>query len=155
MKAEFIRLFDRDLQRLQQEIEAYPTEESLWTVVDGISNSAGNLSLHLVGNLNEYIGRILGKEPYQRNRPLEFSAKNVAKETLLARITATREVVIRALESLTDNTLHQEYPENILGYSMTTLYFLIHLEGHLNYHLGQIDYHRRILTGQPSIKFVS
>ena len=155
MKAEFIRLFDRDLKRLYQEIEAYPTEESLWTVVDGISNSAGNLSLHLVGNLNEYIGRILGNEPYQRNRPLEFSAKNVTKETLLERIGATRELVIRVLDSLDDHNLTQNYPDKILGYPMTIGFFLVHLYGHLNYHLGQIDYHRRILTQQPNIAFVN
>lgn len=154
MKTEFIRLFDRDITRLYQEIEAYPTEESLWTVVDGISNSAGNLSLHLVGNLNEYIGRILGHESYQRNRPLEFSAKGVAQNTLLEHISETKAVVIRVLEALDENAFNQPYPDNVLGYPMSTLYFLIHLQGHLNYHLGQIDYHRRILARQSGICFV-
>ena len=155
MKNEFVRLFERDIQRLYQEIDAYQSDEALWQVVNGISNSAGNLGMHLVGNLNEYIGRLLGQIPYQRDRPYEFSATGLAKEELLDRIKATKEVVVRVLNSLEDETLHDPFPENILGYSMTVLYFLIHLQGHLNYHVGQIDYHRRILTGAGPIRFVS
>jgi uncharacterized damage-inducible protein DinB len=145
MTKEFAQLFDRDIRRLYKEMESYTSEEIIWQKVESISNPAGNLCLHLVGNLNEYIGRILGQNPYQRDRPYEFSAVNVPQKELLSMVEKTREVVVKTLESLEFHKLNEIYPENVLGYEMTVSYFLIHLEGHLNYHLGQINYHRRIL----------
>lgn len=146
MKNTFITLFNRDLNRLYKEIEAYSDEAVLWQHAEGISNPAGNLCLHLVGNLNEYIGRQIGRMPYQRNRPLEFSATGVNQKELLTMIENTQEVVEMALNSMRNEQLSDIYPENVLGYEMTVHYFLVHLSGHLNYHLGQINYHRRILT---------
>ncbi len=147
MKNNFITLFNRDLKRLHNEIEAYSDEAVLWQKVEGISNPAGNLCLHLVGNLNEYIGRQLGGIPYERNRPLEFSATDVPQKDLLLMIQKTQEVVENALNPLVNEQFQAKYPENVLGYDMTVHYFLVHLNGHLNYHLGQINYHRRILMG--------
>ena len=146
MKNTFITLFNRDLNRLYKDIEAYTDEALLWQQAEGISNSAGNLCLHLVGNLNEYIGRQIGQTPYQRNRPLEFSATGVSQKDLLARVKNTQEVVEKTLNSMKNEQLSDKYPENVMGYDMTVLYFLVHLNGHLNYHLGQINYHRRILS---------
>jgi hypothetical protein len=155
MKKNFIALFNRDIKRLYQEIEAYTDESILWKKADGIANTAGNLCLHLVGNLNEYIGRQLGGIPYQRNRPYEFSATDIPKQDLLNGIKQTQMTVEKALKSLKIKQLNEKFPENVLGYEMTVHYFLIHLNGHLNYHLGQIDYHWRFLTGESSIKFAS
>ncbi len=138
-------LFDRDLNRLFQEIDAYPDDETLWQVLPGISNSGGNLCLHLVGNLNEYIGRIWGGIPYERNRAYEFSATGLPKATLLAMLSATREMLTHVFDSLSESDTSEPYPQDVLRYPMTTGYFLIHLQGHLNYHLGQINYHRRLL----------
>lgn len=146
MKNTFITLFNRDLNRLYKEIEAYNDEAVLWQRAEGISNPAGNLCLHLIGNLNEYIGRQIGRMPYQRNRPLEFSATGVNQKELLTMIENTQEVVEMALNSMRNEQLSDIYPENVLGYEMTVHYFLVHLSGHLNYHLGQINYHRRILN---------
>jgi uncharacterized damage-inducible protein DinB len=146
MTKEFAQLFDRDIRRLYKEVESYSSEGLIWQKVEGISNSGGNLCLHLMGNLNEYIGRILGNNPYQRNRPLEFSATDIPKTELLTMVEATRENVVKTLENMDFEQLNEIYPENVLGYEMTVSYFLIHLNGHLNYHLGQINYHRRILT---------
>lgn len=143
---EFSQLFDRDIRRLYKEIESYTAEELIWQKTEGIANSGGNLCLHLMGNLNEYIGRILGGNPYKRDRPLEFSATNIPQGELLSRIESTRLIIVRTLENLEADKLKDKYPENVLGYDMTVSYFLIHLEGHLNYHLGQINYHRRILS---------
>jgi hypothetical protein len=146
IKDNFIALYQRDIKRLHQEIEAYTNETQLWQKVEGISNPAGNLALHLVGNLNEYIGRQLGNIPYQRNRPLEFSAVDISKSEILEKIVATNIVVEKALKSLKIKDFPAKFPENVLGYDMSVHYFLVHLNGHLNYHLGQINYHRRILT---------
>ena len=145
MKNAFISLYNRDLNRLYKEIEAYTDEAVLWQCAEGITNPAGNLCLHLVGNLSEYIGRQIGQISYQRNRPLEFSATNVRKEVLLEMVQETQKIVEKALINMNDEQLLDKYPENVLGYDMTVHYFLIHLNGHLNYHLGQINYHRRIL----------
>ena len=70
-------LYNRDLNKLKFEIESYKDERSIWAVDKTISNSAGNLCLHLVGNLNAYIGAELGKTSYVRNRDLEFSLKDI------------------------------------------------------------------------------
>jgi uncharacterized damage-inducible protein DinB len=138
-------LFTRDLNKLKTEIESYRNEEIIWKTDKHISNSAGNLCLHLVGNLNNYIGATLGNSGYVRNRELEFSLKDVPRTELIQQIESTIEIVNSSLERLSPEDLQKEYPSEPLGYEMTTGYFLIHLFGHLSYHLGQINYHRRLL----------
>jgi len=138
-------LFTRDLNQLKKEIESYQNEEAIWKIDKDILNSAGNLSLHLVGNINHFIGSILGNSGYVRNRELEFSLKNIPKTELILQIEKTIEIVHSSLDQLSEEDLKKEYPIEALGYPMTTEYFLIHLFGHLNYHLGQINYHRRLL----------
>jgi hypothetical protein len=109
-----------------------------------IKNSAGNLCLHLVGNLNTYIGKNIGQTNYVRNRDAEFSLKNIPQQTLIQKVVETRSVVSVGLEKLTDAQLELRYPEDVMGYEMTNGYFLIHLNSHLSYHLGQINYIRRV-----------
>lgn len=138
-------LYNRDLNRLKIEIESYKDEKILWKIDKNISNSAGNLCLHLVGNLSHFIGAILGNSRYIRYRDQEFSLKNVPKGKLIEKIQSTIEIVDSTLNKLSKEDLEKEYPVESLGYTMTTEYFLIHLIGHLQYHLGQINYHRRLL----------
>jgi uncharacterized damage-inducible protein DinB len=138
-------LFTRDLNKLKTEIESYQNEEVIWKIDKNILNSAGNLSLHLVGNINHFIGAILGNSGYIRNRELEFSLKDIPRTELIQQIENTIEVVNSSLEKLSAEDMEKEYPIEPLGYTMTTEYFLIHLFGHLSYHLGQINYHRRLL----------
>ncbi|WP_228420324.1 DinB family protein [Chryseobacterium sp. 5_R23647] len=138
-------LFTRDLNRLKKEIESYQDEEVIWKIDKNILNSAGNLSLHLVGNINHFIGSILGKSGYVRNRELEFSLKNIPRTELIDKIEKTIEILHSSLDKLSEEDLKKKYPIEALGYPMTTEYFLIHLFGHLGYHLGQINYHRRLL----------
>jgi len=154
MQPALAALFYRDLTRLHQEIEAYPDGETLWRVAEGISNSAGNLVLHLMGNLNSYLGAALGQTGYVRNREAEFSTKNLSKQDLLERIVATRRVVETVIQSLSEEQLAAPFPIEVLGYPMSTLSFLFHAHGHLTYHLGQIDYHRRLLVVGGAIDFV-
>ena len=138
-------LFRRDLEKLKQEIELYRSEEKIWYVEKGISNSAGNLCLHLVGNLNTYIGAEFGKTGYVRYRDLEFSLKDIPRMELLSKLTETIAVVENALDTLTVEQLAAEYPQQVFAKPMTTEYFLVHLSSHLTYHLGQVNYHRRLL----------
>lgn len=138
-------LYQRDLNKLKTEIEAYQKEENLWKIDKNISNSTGNLCLHLIGNLNHFIGAHLGNTGYVRHRDLEFSLKNIPKAELIERIEATTAVVDSVLSQLPETEMEKEYPLVVFEDTMTTGYFLIHLLSHLDYHLGQINYHRRLL----------
>ena len=140
------QLFIRDLNRLENEIKAYPNDELLWVIQGDIKNPTGNLCLHLCGNLQYYFGTVLGNSGYARNRDLEFSAKGLSRDYLIAEIQKTKHVVAAILNSISTETLEATYPEIVFTEPMSTQYFLIHLQGHLNYHLGQINYHRRLVA---------
>ena len=138
-------LFERDLQRLKTEIELYRIEENLWLVKDGIGNSAGNLCLHLIGNLSHFIGAMLGNTGYIRHREDEFSLKNIPRQDLVTNIENCRLIVRNTLAKLTVADLEKEFPQQVFDKSVTTEMMLMHLTTHLTYHLGQINYHRRLL----------
>ena len=139
-------LFERDLNRLKEEISLYVDESKIWAVKREIKNSAGNLALHLLGNLNHFIGAILGNSGYVRNRDAEFSDKNVPRDEIINNIDKTIGVIKSTLSKISDEDLKKDYPVKVLKdkVTMRTEFFLIHLSGHLNYHLGQINYHRRL-----------
>jgi hypothetical protein len=139
-------ILDRDLRALRREVEAYPNERDLWAGVPGVSNVAGTLALHLAGNLQHYIGAVLGGSGYVRARPAEFSRRDVPRVELLGEIEAARTAVARALAGTVD--VDGEYPEPIAGKRVRTGDYLVHLATHFAYHLGQLDYHRKIVTGQ-------
>lgn len=138
-------LFNRDLSKLKFEIESYEFEKQIWVIEKNISNSAGNLCLHLIGNLNTYLGAELGNTGYVRDRPLEFSLKDIPQTELISKIENTIIVVNNVLDFLTEADLAKIYPQIVFEKEMTTGFFLIHLSTHLAYHLGQINYHRRLL----------
>jgi hypothetical protein len=138
-------LFSRDLNRLRTEIQLYKKEENIWKIQGNISNPAGNLCLHLVGNLNTYIGKELGKTGYVRNRELEFSLKDIPRIELLHKIENTIAVVSATLDNMQDNDLQLEYPVLVFEEKTSVEYFLVHLATHLTYHLGQVNYHRRLV----------
>nr|WP_315233857.1 DUF1572 family protein [uncultured Flavobacterium sp.] len=138
-------LFNRDLNQLKTEIESYQNESDIWKIQKGIANSAGNLCLHLVGNLNTYIGAEFGMTGYIRNRPLEFSLKDIPRAELLSKIEETIVVVDNALNTISEEELKKEYPLLVFENKTSTEFMLVHLTTHLAYHLGQINYHRRLL----------
>ncbi len=149
MEKEFITnlvtLLNRDLQQLKKEIESYPNEEALWKLAGEIKNPGGNLCLHLCGNLQHFIGHVLGGTPYQRNRNHEFSARNVSRAALIQEIENTQSAVIRSLNALQPDALLKPFPAPLPMGQVTTAFFLMHLVAHLNYHLGQVNYHRRLI----------
>jgi len=138
-------IFTRDLRKLRNEIELYRNEENIWKIEKDISNSAGNLCLHLVGNLNTHIGKVIGKTDYVRNREQEFSLKNVPRQELLAMVDETIVVVNTSLGMLDEGDLAGEYPLLVFDEKTSVEYMLVHLTTHLTYHLGQINYHRRLV----------
>ncbi len=140
-----IKIFKRDLNKLRIEIELYKDERNLWIVDKEITNCSGNLCLHLIGNLNAFIGADLGNTEYIRQRDLEFSLKNIPREELVRQIDEVMLVVETSLLKLTEEDLQKEFSRRVFEEKMTTEYFLVHLTTHLTYHLGQINYHRRLL----------
>ncbi|MDZ7758596.1 DinB family protein [Rhodohalobacter sp.] len=142
---DFEKILNRDLRRLFTEISAFEKEENLWKTTGEITNSAGNLTLHLIGNLNYYVGSKIGDTGYERDRPAEFSMQNVPRDQILMQIEETQDMVSSVLKNLDDSRLNEEFPEALFGHLMTLGFFLIHLSGHLMYHLGQINYLRRML----------
>jgi hypothetical protein len=145
-QSELAALFRRDLTRVIQQLQTFPDGPALWQLAPGVTNSAGNLALHLEGNLREFIGRQLGDVAYQRRREQEFAMKGVAAAELIARLEGVAELILRVVGSLSDEVLAAPYPTQAILGCASTQQFLLHLLGHLNYHLGQIDYLRRFLT---------
>lgn len=137
---------ERELLKLKEEIALYPDEASIWALRPGISNSAGNLCLHLIGNLNHFVGAVLGNTGYIRQRELEFSLKNVSRAELISDLENTIIMLNKAFENLTEADLDKTYPLEKHGKVVTTRYMLLHLLTHLNYHLGQVNYHRRLIS---------
>lgn len=142
---EIQKVFAKDLQKLKEEISLYKNEATIWQVEKGIANSAGNLCLHLVGNLNHFIGATLGNTGYVRNRDAEFASKNIPQHQLIKMVEDTISMIETVLPSIKEEQLAGEYPLIVFKDKMTTSYFLVHLVGHLGYHLGQVNYHRRLL----------
>lgn len=139
------KIFKRDLTKLKTEIGSYKDEARLWYFEKDIANSGGNLCLHLVGNLNTYIGAALGNTGYERNREGEFADKNIPRIKLLDMVEKTIAMVDSTLENLKVEELNNIYPMPVLKEPITTEFFLVYLCSHLSYHLGQINYHRRLL----------
>jgi len=138
-------LYERDLNKLKAEIELFPIEADLWKKPGDVPNSAGNLCLHLNGNLQHFFGAVLGETGYVRDRPAEFSSTDISREKMLSDIDSTIEAVRSTLSKLTDNDLAAPYPIEVFERPMTTGWFITHLATHLSWHLGQINYLRRML----------
>ena len=145
MKDGLIEIYGRDILKLKDEINKYKEEKMLWVTAAGINNSGGNLCLHLVGNLNHFIGAILGNSGYKRERDKEFSLKDIPVAQLTVMIERTREVVVNTLSGMTETDLELDFPHKIFDQENKTGFVLLHLLAHLNYHIGQINYHRRLL----------
>lgn len=141
-----ITFFENDLNKLATEISLFKDEKSLWKVKDGITNPAGNLALHLIGNLNHFIGKTLGNTNYIRNRDEEFSLRNVPQAKLISDINEVKEIIKNTLPNLSPQDLQKDFPIKIRDEIFSTEIMLVYLLAHLNYHLGQINYLRRMIS---------
>ncbi|MDQ2767722.1 MAG: DUF1572 family protein [Gemmatimonadota bacterium] len=147
-------LFHRDLTRLMNQIEAFPSSEMIWSVLPGITNSAGSLAMHIEGNLREYVGHQIGGTDYLRNRNREFVSADLPKHEILARLEQLRRIIPPILANIPEERMKTRYPEVVLERPLSVEDFLMHLYGHLNWHLGQIDSLRRALTGDGAVRAV-
>jgi hypothetical protein len=148
LKDILLELYDRDLVKVRAEIEAYLNETDIWKTGGDITNPAGNLCLHINGNLQHFFGSVLGGDRYVRDRDAEFASKNVSRAELIAGVDAALASVRATLEKLSDEDFAATYPLEVFGGPINTGFFLTHLATHLNWHLGQINYHRRLLAAQ-------
>ena len=139
-------LFERDIEKLKGEIDLYRDEDNLGVINAGISNSAGNLCLHLIGNLSHFIGASLGNTGYVTYRDDEFSLKNIPRRNLVMKIENCKVIVKNTLVKLTAADLEKDFPLEKHGAIVSTAHMLLHLYGHLSYHLRQMNYHRRLLA---------
>ena len=139
-------LYEKDINKLIEEISLYKNEEDIWKLEGAILNTAGNLALHLTGSLNYFIGNILGQTGYVRERDKEFSLKDIPQEKLLADLHEMKAIVVNTLSQLTDEDLQKDFPLKINSQTMSTADTLVFFLAHLNYHLGQLNYHRRIIA---------
>ncbi|MEO8664779.1 MAG: DinB family protein [Ignavibacteria bacterium] len=139
------QLYLHFLDQLKEEISLYKNEEDLWKLAGGITNTPGNLCLHICGNLNNYLGEALGKTGYIRNRPLEFSKKNVSREELMDQIDETKSMIEKVFDGLTPQRFDEIYPLDDFGGQSTIGFEISRLISHMAYHVGQINYHRRAL----------
>lgn len=144
----FLHFYLRDLDKFIAETQAFPSEESLWLTGGDVNNPAGTLALHIAGNLRHFIGAELGKTGYVRQREREFSARGIPKSELVEGLLEARAVVEKVLGALDDAQLSAVFPSEHFGENRSTQHALLHLLAHLNYHLGQLNYLRRML-GKP------
>ncbi len=146
---QLVGVFVRDLKTLRRELEAYPNEQDIWRLPAGISNSAGNLALHLTGNVRHIIGAVYGGTGYVRDRNAEFARRDVPppRAELLAGIDTAVAELEKVGPRLTDAMLAVDYPTPFGGCKVVAGDLMLHFVAHFGYHLGQVDYHRRIVTG--------
>ncbi len=145
LKEILLEFFERELLKLKEEIGLYTEGSTIWEIRPGISNSAGNLCLHLIGNLNHFIGAVLGNTGYIRQRDDEFALKNIPRSELILNIDQTILMLKNTLQECSEADFGKTYPLDKHGKVVTTRYMLLHLLTHLNYHLGQVNYHRRLV----------
>ncbi|GMQ82607.1 MAG: hypothetical protein BMS9Abin05_2061 [Rhodothermia bacterium] len=138
----------RDLDAIAKELELFPSENKIWEAPPGVTNSAGTLTLHACGNLRHYIGAILGDSGYVRDRPGEFESRGLSRQELLAEIDSTLTDLRVAIPAMDPSVLDSQFPEAVGGVNIPTRRFLIHLCTHLAFHVGQVGYLRRLVTGE-------
>ncbi len=150
LPADLTRLLLRELDAFQREIDLFPDDASIWAVLPGISNPAGTLALHIAGNLQHFVGAVLGGTEYVRDRPAEFAVRDLPRERVTAELSAAADAVRRILPGVADDTLRAPYPAPVNDLTVRTDLWLMHLVAHTAFHLGQAGYLRRCLTGDTT-----
>lgn len=148
--ADFSASLIRELEGFKRELAHFPDDERVWATLPGVSNSAGNLAMHVAGNLQHFIGAVLGGTGYVRNREREFGQRSGPRENIYAELDAAIEAVRKVLPDLSDAALDADFPEAVMGTKFRTGAFLVHLCSHAGFHLGQAGYLRRILTSDST-----
>jgi uncharacterized damage-inducible protein DinB len=141
-------LLVRDLLGVKKELELFETDEQTWNCPTGISNPAGTLAIHICGNLNHYIGAVLGGTSYVRDRNNEFANRSNSRTQIYEILDETSAMLASVIPEIDPGRLNQRYPEQVGGFDLNTQQFLLHLCTHLSFHLGQLGYLRRLLSAE-------
>jgi septum formation protein len=152
--ATLAHLLARELAAARREVLAYPDDETPWRTLPGWPNTGGTLALHLAGNLRHFVGAVLGGDGYVRDREAEFGRRGASRAELAAALAAAEGAVLAVLPALDPPALDAPAPVNPPAWEgrpqPTLRAFLLHLLSHAAYHLGQLDYHRRAVTGDEA-----
>lgn len=150
LSSELARFLLRELETLRRELEAYPEDGLVWSSPPGAPNSAGTLALHLAGHIQHHVGAVLGGTSYARDRDSEFATRGLSRQSLLARLAEAERAVASVLPGMTDSSLNEVFPDPLRGVQVTTREALLQVATHAAYHVGQVDYHRRLVTGDSA-----
>jgi hypothetical protein len=137
--------YERDIRKLIEEVNLFKNEDDLWKTQGAVKNSCGNLVLHIAGGLNHLVGATLAQTAYVRHRDQEFSRKGIARKDLVAQLEELIPMINKTINALTPEQLEAEYPIYFDKPKTSTSYVLLQLLLHLNYHLGQVNYLRRVV----------
>lgn len=146
--ADFLTLYTKALDNVIREIETYTTPQVIWKKDHQVNNSAGTLALHICGNLLYFIGNGLGSTGYARNREAEFSTVGLSQTELVKQLTETKHVLQNTLNTMNESDLQHPYRLETPFGPVSNELLLLYLLAHLNYHGGQISYHRRLLDAK-------
>lgn len=144
-KIEIANFYQRDIQKVIDEINLFNDDSNIWKTSGSTKNSSGNLVLHLVGGLNHLIGTTLANTNYVRNRNLEFEQKDIERVQLIEQLKELSFMIDKTINSISEEQLNNSFPIFFDKENATIKYVLIQLLLHINYHLGQINYLRRVL----------
>ncbi len=150
LAADLLVLLRRDLRCFIREVEAFSDDATLWRTLPGLRNSAGNLALHVAGNLRSYVGGVLGGTGYQRDREGELGRREGSRAEVIAALEGAILEVELGLKAVTEAALAAPFPMAVGGLQPATGRFLVHLASHLAFHLGQAGYLRRALTADAT-----
>ena len=137
--------YERDLRQLIAQVNLFNKEENLWKTEGSVKNSSGNLVLHIIGGLNYLVGTTLAHTGYVRDRDKEFSQKSMERKELVAQLEALIPMINNTLIALTKEQMETDFPIFFDQPNTSISYVLVQLLIHLNYHLGQVNYLRRVL----------
>jgi hypothetical protein len=140
-------LLVRELRAVKRELDAYPDDAAVWRTIPGVPNCGGTLALHVAGNLRHFFGAVLAGDGYVRDRDAEFARRDVPRSELHEELDRAIQSVERTLRALSEDTIAGAYPQPIAKRTVSFTAFGLHLLAHLAYHLGQMDVHRRAVTG--------
>lgn len=140
-----VEFYERDLGKLIEEVNLFKDEENLWKTHGSIKNSSGNLVLHIIGGMNFLIGATLAHTGYVRDRDQEFIKKGVDRKVLVSQLEELIVMIRKTLNAFKKEEMDADFPIFFDKPKTSVSYVLLQLSLHLNYHLGQVNYLRRVL----------
>jgi hypothetical protein len=123
------------------------SEREIWWRPNAVSNSAGNLVLHLSGNVRQWIVSGLGDAQDHRDRDREFTERGpIPRRVLIPLIRKTVDEACSVLDRLSENSLIRIH--SIQGFRVPGMYAVSQVVGHFAYHTGQIIFVTKLKLGK-------